>query len=341
MDNALDTLFLPLENGNLDLPPDAALLFLNAQYHPALDRFERNNLILCQSFKPYAAALQTRGFSVCTECDKTLPPCDAAFVLLPKNMIEARAYAARAAMALRPGGRVLCAASNDAGGGRIKKMLQEFGFENMQDLSKHKARAVWAQKDNINESAVQEALREGAMQNIPDIDFLSMPGVFSWDRADAGSQILLRHMDEDLDGTGADFGCGYGYLSRHMLQKFSGIKKIFCIDADARALQCCEKNLQGLRADIVYLWEDLSQPVKELKNLGWVVMNPPFHEGKKADPAIGISFIRTASASLREGGLLWMVANAALPYEAALQQNFSRVEKKFEGSGFKVFRAVK
>ena len=78
-----------------------------------------------------------------------------------------------------------------------------------------------------------------------------------------------------------------------------------------------------------------------MKNLDFIVMNPPFHEGKKTNVEIGKAFISNAFEELKSGGILYMVANAHLPYEAVLSEKFSTIEKKFEGQGFKIFAAVK
>ncbi|MDT9081655.1 methyltransferase, partial [Escherichia coli] len=58
-----------------------------------------------------------------------------------------------------------------------------------------------------------------------------------------------------------------------------------------------------------------------------VVMNPPFHNGRAADPALGLAFIRAAAHALTPSGTLWMVANRHLPYEAALREAFREVEE--------------
>jgi 16S rRNA (guanine1207-N2)-methyltransferase len=90
-----------------------------------------------------------------------------------------------------------------------------------------------------------------------------------------------------------------------------------------------------------YLWEDLTKPVAGLSGLDWIVMNPPFHEGKKTDSGIGADFINTAAVALRSGGTLYMVANANLPYEESIRKNFSDSKKILEGEGFKVLSAVR
>ena len=71
-----------------------------------------------------------------------------------------------------------------------------------------------------------------------------------------------------------------------------------------------------------------------------VVMNPPFHEGRAADPHLGARFIRAAAGLLTGAGRLWMVANRHLPYEAALSELFADVQEIGGDNRFKVITAT-
>jgi 16S rRNA (guanine1207-N2)-methyltransferase len=68
-------------------------------------------------------------------------------------------------------------------------------------------------------------------------------------------------------------------------------------------------------------------------------MNPPFHDGRAADPGIGHAMIRAASAALKPSGQLFMVANRGLPYELPMKAGFGRVEEIADEQGFRVWRA--
>jgi 16S rRNA (guanine1207-N2)-methyltransferase len=325
MNPALETLFLAVKT------PAPGAAFLNARYHPAL----RPGMVLQQYFKPYTDELRTKGFETSPDVKTNKVP--AVYILLPKNMIEAKHLIARGLSILAEDGQIICAAANDAGGSRLKKILQSFGLEDIHELSKNKARAASAVKKNISDAALKEALKEGAMQNVLDGSFQSMPGLFAWDRADKGSEILAKYLPGDLKGRGADFGCGYGWLSRHILENCKGVENLICIDADVRAIESCTENLKQF-SNVNFVWADLTKEPQ--KSLDWIVMNPPFHEGKYTNADIGRAFIATAAKSLKKGGQLWMVANANLPYEDVLKAMFSGVDKLFEGHGFKVFCAT-
>jgi 16S rRNA (guanine1207-N2)-methyltransferase len=322
MNAVLDTLFLPLTQG-LKAPENA--VFLNAELHPAVGK----GWVLHQHFKPYADALKAQGFI----CAAHIPDVKSSmiFILLPKNAAEADYLIVRALLMLQDGGTLVCVAANDAGGARLKKTLARFGLS-CDELSKNKARVAIAIKKEINNEEFSSALISGAMQPVLHDAFMSQPGLFSWNRIDKGSKILAEHLPAQLKGRVADFGCGYGWLSQQVVDKCD---ELISIDADARAVEACKINVPKATCK----WADLTREAEN--NLDWVIMNPPFHEGKSTDAAIGRAFIETATKSLKKGGQLWMVANAQLPYEVALKKNFSSFSKKYEGNGFKVINAVK
>jgi 16S rRNA (guanine1207-N2)-methyltransferase len=72
-----------------------------------------------------------------------------------------------------------------------------------------------------------------------------------------------------------------------------------------------------------------------------VVMNPPFHTSRDADPAIGQAFIRAAHGMLAQNGKLWVVANRHLPYESTLGEFFAEVSEIAGDRSFKVLEAVR
>jgi 16S rRNA (guanine1207-N2)-methyltransferase len=178
------------------------------------------------------------------------------------------------------------------------------------------------------------------LQPVLDGAFLSIPGVFGWNKVDQGSSLLIDCIkDMGLSGTGADFGCGYGYLSKKIMQQSPGPEKLFMIDADFRAIVSAQANFKNEK-NIEFIWADLTKNKAVSGPLDWVIMNPPFHEGKNVRHSIGAHFIRTASISLKKGGALLMVANSHLPYENELEEQFTDVDKLTEEKGFKVFHAT-
>ncbi len=333
MASVADTLFYPFAKGLCPVPVGPVLV-LNAQSHEFLSRFDQ--LTLQQHFKPSVNALEATGHkSIQAEHEGPEGHFKAVYTCLPKNITEAHYLMGMALRVLSEGGLVVAAAENNAGGGRLKKIFEHFGILNVQHASKNHARVVWGIKHNINTAIVEKALIDGCVQKVN--GYFTQPGLFCWDRIDRGSHILTQYLPNDLYGQGADFGCGYGYLAHHLMQSSPHIQKLTCLDADARAVAACRLNLPSF-SNVDYLWVDLTRSIP-VKNLDFIVMNPPFHEGIKTQYDIGQAFIMTAHAALRPGGTLWMVANVQLPYEEILRQHFSNVLRHHEKDGFKIFSA--
>jgi 16S rRNA (guanine1207-N2)-methyltransferase len=257
---------------------------------------------------------------------------DEVALLVPPGAVEARHVLAQALRALKPGGLLTAAAPKDKGGLRLKKILAGFGCE-VAETSRRHHRICEVERPSAL-TGVDEAIAEGAPRILP-IGLWSQPGVFSWDRLDPGSDLLLGHLPA-LAGHGADFGAGIGWLSRKVLTS-SAVTGLTLIELDRRALDCARRNVVDSRAS--FEWADVRRAAEGLSGLDFVVMNPPFHDGGHEDRALGQAFIRTAAKVLRPGGTLWMTANRHLPYEAVLAEAFKRVTAAADAGGYKVFEA--
>ena len=166
--------------------------------------------------------------------------------------------------------------------------------------------------------------------------FLTAPGVFSADSVDLASAFLIETIPNELSGEIADIGSGWGYLSACVLAENPKIKTMHLIEDNATALDCARQNVTDPRAS--FHWAN-ALTWRAPKLLDAILMNPPFHTGRSAEPSLGISFINTAARALRPGGVLYMVANAHLPYEPALEQSFVDVEVMARTTRFKIFCA--
>ena len=70
-----------------------------------------------------------------------------------------------------------------------------------------------------------------------------------------------------------------------------------------------------------------------------MIANPPFHQGRAAEPDLGAAFIAAAARILKPSGQLFLVANRQLPYEAVLAIAFREWEKLSEDGTYKVMHA--
>ncbi len=335
---ALETLHWVLKN---HLPPSEApgkTLFLRARFSAELQRFP--DLVCVQNFKPWADTLQAAGFAVQPQLPAGADHFQRILLLPARQRQENRALLAQAATRLAPGGVMITAQQNTEGAKSLQSdceaLLGQVRFE-----SKAKCRVIWASAAMLNVELAQAWMQLDVIQPIVDGEFLSRPGVFAWDRIDAGSSLLAEYLPDDLTGRGADLGCGYGFLSARVLQRNPAITQLECFEADYRALALASKNLArfGPRKTN-FLWHDVTQGLA-VDDFDFILSNPPFHIGRADLPDLGLSFIASASAALRSGGRFLLVANHHLAYEAALKQKFSHVRTLVQDRGFKVLEAIR
>jgi 16S rRNA (guanine1207-N2)-methyltransferase len=258
-----------------------------------------------------------------------------AVVLAPPGTLERRYAIAQVLRVLQPGGTLTVLAPKGAGGSRLVGDLAVFGCE-AQAVAKAHHRICSIQRPAAL-TGIDDAIYEGGLQELPDTDLWSQPGVFSWDRLDPGSALLLQNLPL-LQGVGADFGSGNGMLATAILAS-PQITRLVLIDNDRRALAAAELNVADERA--TYLWADIRSAATLPTNLDFVVMNPPFHVGADEDRSLGLTFIKKAATCLRPGGVLWLTANRHLPYEADMVLLFAEMVQVVSSMGFKVYKATK
>lgn len=258
---------------------------------------------------------------------------DAIMVYAPPGVLERRYTLALALKTLKPGGRLDVMAPKDKGGSRLRKELEAFGVEVGESAKAHHRRCVVIRPEQM--TGLDAAIEAGAARVVPGLEAWSQPGVFAWDRVDPGSALLAQHLPPMM-GAGADLGCGYGALATVVLR--SQVTALRLIDLDRRAVEAARKNVVDPRA--AFDWADV-RTLEATGDLDFVVTNPPFHDGGTEDKRLGQAFIQKAAAMLKKGGVMWLVANRHLPYEADLNAAFKRVRPVADSGGYKLFEAVK
>ena len=287
-------------------------------------------------FDPPGAATQTSPLIPGSTPLESLAPGSAGEIMIyaPPGVLERRYTLALALKALKVGGRLDVMAPKDKGGSRLKKELEAFGVEIGETAKAHHRRCVVIKPEAM--TGIDAAIEAGAPRLVEGLEAWSQPGVFAWDRIDGGSALLAQVLPP-LKGAGADLGCGYGALSTVVLRSLA-VTALKLVDTDRRAVEAAKRNVEDPRA--TFDWADV-RTIDEGGDLDFVVMNPPFHDGGAEDRRLGQAFIRKAAGMLKKGGVLWLVANRHLPYEAELKDAFKRVTPVGDGGGYKLFEATK
>ncbi|MFN8606738.1 MAG: methyltransferase [Vulcanimicrobiota bacterium] len=243
-------------------------------------------------------------------------------LLATPNREETLAYLA---LARRAGGPIYLCCENRLGADGWRKRLKP-----LESVSQQHCRLMLVDPQWLPEQGHPLELR-------PVGDFVSCPGLFSWDRFDPGSQLLLDFIDPELAGRGADLGCGPGLLARELLGR--GCQQLDLVDVDQRATQAAFLNCQQDER-CRPMWLDLVHEAPP-GNYDWVTLNPPFHGQGQEQRSLGIALLTRAAASLRRGGKLWMVANDHLPYQDVLEELGLVTLEVHQQRGYKLFRCRK
>ncbi|MCX7298352.1 MAG: methyltransferase [Hyphomicrobiales bacterium] len=258
---------------------------------------------------------------------------DGLIMLAPPGTLERRYSIALGLRALKPDAPFTILAPKDRGGTRLRKELQVFGCAFEETARAHHRICTGARPQRP--TGIDEALADGGPRLIDDVGLWSQPGVFSYDRLDPGTAMLIEHLPV-LRGRGADFGCGIGILA-HAVLTSDKVTEIALVDIDRRAIECAQHNVADARAR--FLWADIR--TAELADLDFVVMNAPFHDAGAEDQKLALGFVQRAAQALGKGGVCFMVANRHLPYEAILTPTFKRTELVIETGGYKIYEAHK
>jgi 16S rRNA (guanine1207-N2)-methyltransferase len=333
---ALRTLFHPFETGMLEMPDSQArILFLGAKPGLRLPEGFDAEPSLVQGFRPDVLSLQREGHQVLPQAEGT--DYDVAFVLCGRHRGENELWIAEALERVGDGALVLIAGGNEDGiaslARRIGKLVALEGKS-----PKYHGLAFWLRAP-AESLAVTAELRQSNAPPPVDGRFETSPGMFSHDRIDAGSKLLVEALPADLSGRVADFCAGWGYLSAELLLRCPKVSSIDLYEADFASLEAARRNLVNAGAVATqFFWRDLlAEPVKSRYDT--IVMNPPFHQGRAAEPEIGQKLIAAAAKALKGRGTLYLVANKGLPYEKALAASFAE-HRQIAGDGaFKVFAA--
>jgi 16S rRNA (guanine1207-N2)-methyltransferase len=315
-------LSLALETGALTLPTSGKIAVYRPMLGDDLSALPRDRVVVLTGFKPDHDHFAS-SHSVTPDA-----PYAAAIVCLPRSREAGRALIARAAAEVAPGGWIAVDGQKTDGIDTALKDLRA-RVELSDSLSKaHGKLASFEAGAELSDWLAHPHQIEG---------FQTLPGVFSADGPDRGSVLLAAALSPKMGGKVADLGAGWGFLAEEILKR-PGVKKLDLVEAEADALDCARVNISDSRAR--FHWADATTWRPETL-LDVVVMNPPFHTGRTADPALGGAFIRAARRMLAPSGELWLVANRHLPYDAVLSDCFLEVRDVAGDGGFRVIQAIK
>jgi 16S rRNA (guanine1207-N2)-methyltransferase len=280
--------------------------------------------------------------------EEVIGQCDLAIIELQKGRKLNQRWLAQAYQALQQGGNLFIAGPNDLG---IASSLDDarslfkdgviLGYKKgcrAARFKKHTAIDVipeWYQQPGI---APGTWVRFNAPLKQASYSIYSLPGVFSYDRIDDGTQFLINTMEIQKRGRILDLGCGNGLIG---IAASSEATWVDMVDSNLLAIESTLKNIannQILNARSIA--SDVCSAIQDQK-YDMVFTNPPFHSGKSVEYHIANEFIYQAHSHLVPGGRLWVVSNRFIPYDRLMNNIYGNVELVSSNNKYKIFTANK
>ena len=142
-----------------------------------------------------------------------------------------------------------------------------------------------------------------------EVEVLTDAGVFSGERLDPGTAVLLRTVpDPPVTGTLVDLGCGWGPIALSMAQAAPDAR-VLAVDVNQRALELTAANAARLGLGNIETWapETLLAAEPDLV-ITQMWSNPPIRVGK----AVLHELLRTWLPRMADGALAHLVASKNL-----------------------------
>ncbi|CUK26038.1 Ribosomal RNA large subunit methyltransferase G [Cognatishimia activa] len=314
-------LSLAVESGQISLPAEGRIAVFAPSAGMNLSALPRERVQVITSLKPDYDAFSAAGYDVALAPEGDY---SAALVFVTRAKAEARALVAQASELADI--VFIDGQKNDGVDSMLKDCKKRVGLNG--SFSKAHGKLFWFEGGDFSD------WKEAGPSEVA-AGFVTRPGVFSADGIDPASAALVAALPDKLGRQVADLGAGWGYLSKAVLER-ADVEDLYLVEANHVALDCAQQNITDSRAS--FHWAD-AITWEPRARMNTVVMNPPFHSGRAANPALGKSFIAAAARMLAPSGQLWMVANRHLPYEATLEGLFGKVEEITGDNRFKILRA--
>jgi 16S rRNA (guanine1207-N2)-methyltransferase len=244
------------------------------------------------------------------------------------------------AKAVGPSGMIALFGTRKEGMHPAEDLLQRHGRD-IKTTQKGGARlkVVQPREDEVDwqlEEHLQSFVIEARQQRV---QVSAVPGVFSWDRLDGGSALLLESVRTREGDRLLDLACGNGVLTAVLLAE-GVISEATLTDADALALSAARETLtlNGQQGEIIASDAGDGLPPKAYD---LILCNPPYHSGSMQERGTGQRMIEQCARLLATRGRVLLVAPVFHDHGPELERLFRSHGVALETPSFRVWRAAR
>ncbi|MBC7693491.1 MAG: methyltransferase [Methylotenera sp.] len=246
---------------------------------------------------------------------------DLVLIKLPKNASFFEDCLAHLTKHLSSGSQVISAS--------MVKHMAKASFDHLQkyigttttSLAEKKARLIFAP---FQKGPVDSPYPIHVEMDSFEVKFVNHSNLFSRERLDIGTRFLLENIPAGDFKTILDLGCGNGILGIQA-RKRNPLAKIIFSDESAMALQSAKINFERQfpesAASAEYHWTNCFED-QTPDSVDLVLCNPPFHQQNTIGDFIAWQMFTDAQKAMKVGGLIRVIGNLHLGYDAKLKRIF-------------------
>ena len=168
-----------------------------------------------------------------------------------------------------------------------------------------------------------------------ELTFVTEAGVFSRERVDRGTRLLIKHLEVGPSDRVLDLGCGYGAVGV-VAAKLAPQGRVTLVDINTRAIELARQNLvlNGISNAEAHQGDGFA-PVGEAR-FDVIALNPPIRAGL----AVVHHLIEEASNHLAVGGRFYLVGRTkqgVVRISEKMREVFGNASEFAKGGGFRLY----
>jgi 16S rRNA (guanine1207-N2)-methyltransferase len=270
-------------------------------------------------------------------------------IQIPKGRQIFRRWLIQSYQALKKDGKVFIAGANSAG---IRSTIKdaEALFGNGRILGYKKGNRIAEFTKDVNAVSLPEWSETPGISpgtwvsfdiylNDHAFSIRSLPGVFSYDHLDAGTDMLLQATRITPGDEILDVGCGYGIIGTYAAVKDAGT--VHLVDNNLLAIASAQETLAINQVHNAKVFVgDLLEPIGS-QRYNLILSNPPFHADYEVNYQVADAMIGQSYQSLLPGGRLIIVTNRFIRYMDLIKDSFGNVSILKESGKYHVLSGLK